>query len=217
MSDPREIEAKFDVDEPGRERLLTVDSVGRFSVLERRNAAQDDIYFDTDDAQLALSGSTLRVRRTEKGSRMTFKGRRESVALADEAHIATRLEDEVPLDLAQAASVRIDAPLPELDGISPLARARDIIGRNELRPVARLRNSRTTLLLGADDGATLELAVDDCVGTRLSDGRETRFKEVELETKTADRAALLEASDALRTIAPSLRPSHQAKLGRTLG
>lgn len=217
MSEPREIEAKFDADKQDREILLSATTIGRFTVQQRRTAAQDDIYFDTDDALLASAGSTLRVRRTEKGARMTYKGRRESGGPQAEAHIASRLEDEVPLDDTQAMAVSIDTPLPDMDGVSPLGRARDIVGKLELHPVARLQNARTTLLLSDDDGATIELAIDDCIGTRLSDGREIRFDEVELETKSADRAALIEASDALRVLVPSLRPSHQAKLGRTLG
>lgn len=216
MSEPREIEAKFDVDQQGRDRLLTATAVGRFSIQDRRTAVQDDIYFDTDDASLAAAGSTLRIRRTSTGSRMTFKGRREAGAPDDEAHIASRLEDEVPLENGQTSAVRIDAPLLKMEGVSPFDRARAIIGNRALHPVARLQNTRTTLLL-SNGGTLLELAIDDCVGTRLSDGREIRFDEVELETKSADRAALLEASSALRALAPSLRPSRLTKLGRTLG
>lgn len=216
MTEPREIEAKFEVDQQGRELLLTVTAVGRFNVLDRRTAVQDDIYYDTDDALLASAGSTLRVRRTERGVWMTFKGRREAGGPDDEAHIASRLEDEVSLDAAEAAISTIDSPLPYLDNLSPLKRARDITGSHDLRPIARLQNCRATLLL-SDDNATLELAVDDCVGTRLLDGREIRFEEVELESKSADRAALIEASDVLRALVPSLRPSHLTKLGRTLG
>ena len=217
MTDPREIEAKFDVQRQDRELLLSLTAVGRFSVTETRTAAQDDIYFDTADALLAQAGSTLRVRRTAKGARMTYKGRREPDGSSGEAHIASRLEDEVSLDADQASAVAIDLPLPDMDGVSPLERARAVIGNGDLRPVARLQNTRTTLLLSDEDGATLELAVDDCIGTRLSDGRQIVFEEVELETKTADRSALLEASSALRELVPSLRPSPLTKLGRTLG
>lgn len=216
MSDPHEIEAKFEFDKRDREILMTATVVGGFVVQERETAEQDDLYFDSDDGLLAAAGSTLRVRRTMKGARMTFKGRRESGGSEDEAHIVSRLEDEVPLGPNQASLVGIDSPLPELDGLSPLARARAIVGDAELRPVARLQNDRTTVRLSNDDGATLELAVDDCLGTRLRDGRTIAFDEIELETKTADRAALIEVSNVLRELVPSLRPSHDTKLGRTM-
>jgi inorganic triphosphatase YgiF len=217
MSEPREIEAKFDVDTGDRGILLTAKTVGGFVVRERQSAEQEDIYYDTADALLAAAGSTLRVRRTASGAKMTFKGQRAAGHSEAEAHIASRLEDEVPIDPGQASRVAIDAPLPEMSGVSPLERARAIVGRGELRPIARLQNARTTLLLHDDDGATLELTVDDCVGTRLRDGRTVSFDEVELETKTADRAALIEVSNALRELVPSLRPSRATKLGRTLG
>ncbi|MDQ3547859.1 MAG: CYTH domain-containing protein [Chloroflexota bacterium] len=216
MIEPREIEAKFDVDRQDRDLLLSITTVGRFTVQEQRTAAQDDIYFDTSGALLAEAGSTLRVRRTAKGARMTYKGLRESGGPSGEAHIASRLEDEVSLDTAQASAVAIDLPLPDMEGISPLERARSVVGHDVLLPVARLQNTRTTLLLSDANGATLELAVDDCVGTRLSDGRKIEFDEVELETKTADRVGLLDASSALRELVPSLRPSPLTKLGRTL-
>jgi triphosphatase len=217
MSELREIEAKFDVDTRDREILLTATVVGAFVVQERQSADQDDIYFDTEDQLLAAAGSTLRVRRTPSGAKMTFKGRRAADGPEDEAHIASRPEDEVPIDPEQAARVAIDAPLPEMSGVSPLERARAIVGQRELRPIARLQNARTTIVLRDDDGATLELTVDDCVGTRLRDGRTVSFDEVELETKTAGRAALIEVSNALRELVPSLRPSRATKLGRTLG
>ena len=217
MSEPREIEAKFDVDTGDREILLTATTVGAFVIQERQSAEQDDIYFDTAGGRLAAAGSTLRVRRTASGAKMTFKGRRAADGSEDEAHIASRLEDEVPIGPDQASRVAIDAPLPEMSDVSPLERARAIVGLRELRPIARLQNARTTLLLQDDDGSTLELTVDDCVGTRLRDGRTVAFDEVELETKTADRAALIEVSNALRELVPSLRPSRATKLGRTLG
>ena len=42
----------------------------------------------------------------------------------------------------------------------------------------------------------LELALDHCVGTRLTDGRVVEFDEVELEVKQGGETALLEAQDA---------------------
>lgn len=216
MSEPREIEAKFEIGREDRERLASVDRIGRFAVFERQRAEQDDVYFDTEDDLLAAAGSTLRVRRTTNGARMTYKGQRELAQSADEAHIASRLEDEVTLDSTQASAVTVDGPLPEMANVSPLDRARTIVGGVQLRPIARLENARVMLMLRDDDGSTLELAVDNCVGTRLRDGRKIAFDEVELETKSAGRAALIDATNALQAMFPSLRPSQLTKLGRTM-
>jgi inorganic triphosphatase YgiF len=216
MSEPIEIEAKFDLDAADRDRLLATTTFGRFSVSERRDAMQEDTYFDTADARLAAAGATLRIRRTANDTRMTFKGPRQSGASSAEAHIASRPEDEVSLDAAQTRALTDDDPLPPLLGVSPLNRARELVGAAPFVPVARLRNERTTLTLSGGD-SELELTVDDCVGTRLSDGRTVAFNEVELESKSADRATVLEASSALHQAIPSLRPSGSTKLGRTLG
>ncbi len=216
MSEAREIEAKFDIDPAGRELLLALPKIGRFLVEERNSVAQDDVYFDTVEAHLAHAGATLRVRRSVRGTRMTFKGRRDEARSDAEAHVASRPEDEVPLTPEQDASVTLDAPLPAMDDVSPFIRARAIVCDRALYPVARLLNHRTTLLLRDADGATLELAIDDCVGTRLKDGREVSFDEVELEAQSADRVSLIEASQVLQELVPSLRPSRLTKLGRTL-
>jgi triphosphatase len=215
MSDPVEIEAKFDYDPADRDRLLAVSDIGRFSVVERKDFVQEDTYYDTADARLAAAGATLRVRRQANGTKMTFKGPRQAGGSAEEAHIASRLEDEVTLDVAQAGTLSPDGPLPERNDISPLQRARALVGSAALVPMARIRNDRTILTL-SDGSTALDLAIDDCVGTRLSDGRTVTFGEVELETTTAGRATVLEAAGALQEQVPSLRPSQLTKLGRTL-
>lgn len=216
MSESREIEAKFDIDADDRQQLLSLSSVGRFVVEERHDVVQDDIYFDTEEAHLASAGATLRLRRSAGRTRMTFKGRREVAASDDEAHIASRLEDEVLLSPEQARRMMLDGPLPAMTDLSPLVRARSFTGDHDLKPIARLSNNRTTLLIRDPDGASLELAVDECVGTRFRDGRMVSFDEVEIETKSADRAALDEVSQELRALVPGLHPSRLTKLGRTL-
>jgi len=215
MSDALEIEAKFDLDASDRELLLAMTTVGPFRVSDRSDVVQDDVYYDTDAALLKAAGATLRVRRTAKGARMTFKGRRQESTSEDDGHIAARPEDEVALSDAQVESIAEGEPLPDLADLSPLERARAIAGNDALLPVAHLHNSRVTLVL-TSDASTMELALDDCTGTRLADGRTVRFHEVELEAKSGDRIAVIAASDALRALVPSLTPSRETKLGRTL-
>jgi inorganic triphosphatase YgiF len=215
MNDPVEIEAKFDFDPADRDRLLAVKGIGRFLVVERDDFVQEDTYHDTADARLAAAGATLRVRRQGNGTKMTFKGPRQASGSPNDAHIASRLEDEVKLDAAQSETMSPDGPLPDREDISPLNRARELVGSGALIPTARIRNARTILTL-SDGSITLELAIDDCVGTRLSDGRKVTFGEVELETTAGDRKAISDAAEALQEQIASLRPSPLTKLGRTL-
>jgi triphosphatase len=208
-----EIEAKFEVDASGHAALLTVDAFGAFTVVSRKQRQQDDIYFDTADAALRRAGATLRVRRLADGALMTFKGARRATAAA---HVASRPEDEEVLPASWSARVVTDAPLPDGLDSSPLRRARALIGTATLLPVARLLNERVTLDLQDSAGRRLELALDHCVGTRLADGREVAFDEVELEAKQGGEAAVHAAQRELAQSAPTLRPNHGTKLARTL-
>jgi inorganic triphosphatase YgiF len=214
---PREIEAKFQVDEPGRLALLALNQLGSYVTRSRKQRVQDDTYFDTADAALAHAGATLRVRNMADGALMTYKGRREQHTADGEAHLANRSEDEAPLGAGQARRITLKDALPSDIVISPVLRARVTIGDAELFPVARLHTERAVIDLEDDAGNHLELAIDRCAGVRLRDGRRVEFDEIELEAKGSSRAALVEAQRVLRARVPSLRPSHITKLERVLG
>lgn len=212
----REVEAKFELDAAAREALLRLDEVAGFRVVARRRKPQDDMYFDTAGADLARAGATLRVRRAEGGALMTFKGDRLPALDDAEAHVASRIEDEVPLAADLAELVTPNRALPEGVDISPMRRARRIVPHGALEPVARIQNERVVVDLVDADGARVEMAIDRARGTRLRDGRVVEFDEVELETKGAGRAALTRLMRALQERVPGMRPSAQTKLGRTL-
>jgi inorganic triphosphatase YgiF len=216
MTDMREIEAKFDADLVEMSAFDDLESLGSFRVVSRRDVRQDDVYFDSADERLATSHASLRVRVTPSGGVMTFKGARQFSTSANETHIASRLEDEIALPageieriLADPAEIRVVRP-------SPGIRAFEVAGTWDLQPTARLENDRTVILLEDVDGHVIEMAVDRCVGTRLADGRKTRFAEVELEAKNATRAQMIEASKILLQGVPGLVPNHRTKLERTL-
>jgi len=214
---PREIEAKFEVDEAGRQTVLELERIGAFDVRARRPRTQNDLYFDTAGADLANAGSTLRVRRWADGAVVTFKGQREAQTGADDAHLANRAEDEVPISGDLATLVSEDAPLPAEIDVSPVQRARALVGDKELRPVALLLNERVIIELADASGQQLEMGVDRVVGTRFSDRRVVEFEEIELEAKGVERAVLLETQRAMQALIPALRPSQTTKLERVLG
>lgn len=212
----QEVEAKFSVDPSGRAALLAMTAAGPFRVVSTTWRQQDDVYVDTPERGLARAGATLRVRRLPDGALMTFKGAREPTSSGHE-HVASRLEDEQALPEAWAARVALDRPLPDSLDISPLRRARRVAGAGVFEPVAWLRNERAIVLLRDERGWKLELALDHCRGTRLADGREIIFDEVELEAKQGGEAAVHMAHQALLSAAPGLRPSRLTKLERVLG
>jgi inorganic triphosphatase YgiF len=213
---PREVEAKFTLDRDDRQRLADLQRVGSFRVTHAEATRQVDTYFDSVDRRLAEASSSLRLRRKPSGALMTFKGAREPTSAAD-AHVASRLEDEVRVPDEDAERVTLQDPLPDMPSLAPLRRARSIVSDAPLIATAQLDNERITLLLADSVGATLELAIDHVTGTRLSDGRQVIWDEVELEAKGASRELLLHAAAALRKVAPSLRPSRLTKLERVLG
>lgn len=214
---PREIEAKFTVDDDGRARLAAIASAGEFGVVSRSTADQDDLYFDTEDRLLAGMGATLRVRRTPTRALMTFKGPRQVSEQPGESHIANRLEDEVEIEREYADAAGESAALPERAGLSPLDRAVAMAGGRALLPVARIENRRTTIVLRDASGHEAELALDSCRGTRFADGRVVEFDEVELEARGIDSSAVRDLAEQLQETAPGLRPSTVTKLERVLG
>ncbi|HUG14368.1 MAG TPA: CYTH domain-containing protein [Thermomicrobiales bacterium] len=216
MTDTREVEAKFDIDPDGIRRLEDIAVIGDFRVTSRRNVSQDDLYFDTQNQALAAASASLRLRRKSDVAQMTFKGRRDIAISESEAHIASRLEDEQFVSSAVAARISAGIWHPEDDRLSPVARARIIAENEDMLPLARLENDRVVVMLSNDDGLELELAIDTCRGSRLSDGRVTRFHELELEAMSAGREALIAVACELQAIVPGVRPNHRTKLERVL-
>ncbi len=86
-----EKELKFIV--PDRE------ACGRLKALlgvPREELTQTNLYYDTPDRRVAQAFSMLRIRRSEKGTRLTFKqGRRQHNGYFEAEEIECRLEDEV--------------------------------------------------------------------------------------------------------------------------
>lgn len=215
MNSQREVEAKFDADDVDLTNLDDVTAIGDYLVVSRAHKHQVDTYFDTEDGRLAAARSSFRLRQSGDRFLMTFKGRREMHA-DDEAHVASRSEEECEVSPEDASSF-LAGPMSLLTAhYPPIVRARDITMGSPLAMTARLNTERTVILLAKHRGDEIELAVDRCVGTRLADDRETTFAEIELESKGASRDALLNVAQHLMNIVPGLRPNLSTKLERTL-
>lgn len=213
MSSPREFEAKFEADDETQIRLLALESFGNFSLVKREAKLQHDTYYDTAHGHLRASGATLRIRRRVSGAQMTFKGERES---AGDSHLVSRLEDEVDLEVSGIAGLDDESPLVLDIEPSPLGRARALAGEYPLTPMVRLQTNRSILLFEDGTANQVEISIDRCEGTRLTDGRVVTFSEVELELKQGEADALIEAAEALETAVDGLKPSMKTKLERAL-
>jgi CHAD domain-containing protein len=154
-------------------------------------------YYDTDDLRLARAGVTLRHRSGDpNGAGWTVKlPAKEAPALRDEILI-TGLRDRVPEEARRLVTV--------------FARGA------ELRRVARLRTKRNRWSLRETSGRELAELMDDRVA--VLDGRRVtqRFRELELEARTADRVELKPIEGVLAELGAS-RTDQLPKAARALG
>ena len=136
------------------------------------------VYYDTDDLRLARAGVTLRYRTGDtNGDGWTLKLPSEDTAALREEVVYTEDKDSVPEEARRLVTV--------------FARGA------ELLKVAKLRTRRRRWSLRETDGRELAELVDDRVS--VFDGRRViqRFRELELEARTAERAGLRPIEAAL--------------------
>ena len=72
MTEPREIEAKFEIDDPTPLRELK--KAPPLTVVSAEEIIQVDTYLDTPDGALHQAGSTLRLRESSGRWTLTYKG-----------------------------------------------------------------------------------------------------------------------------------------------
>jgi CHAD domain-containing protein len=151
-------------------------------------------YFDTEDLRLARNRMTMRRRTGGTDAGWHLK----TPAAQDD-----RTEHRLPLGDGEAVP----------DDLLDLVRA--IVRGRPLRPVARLRTRRHEYPLHDAAGRVLALVVDDRVQSE-ADGREQRWREVEVELDEGGPEVLAALDERLRAAGaePSGSPS---KLARALG
>ena len=87
----------------------------------------------------------------------------------------------------------------------------------QLDPIARIVTHRRMLNYTRGDGGSVELSLDNVQALDLRTNRRTHIVEVELELIDGTDETLVSAADSLRQAIPSLRPTSESKLARTLG
>ena len=200
-----EIETKLDADPdfelPALDQHPSMAAAGLVSVRAAEPFPLDATYFDTDRRDLLRSRVTLRRR---------AGGIDEGWHLKLPAGSGARTELRLPL---QAQGGDEDVPAALADLVLGATRGRP------LRPVARIRTSRTTHHLLDGDGRELVEVADDVVtGTPLpatSPTADLHWREVEVELIDGTADQLAAVTDALLTA--GARPAGAAsKVGRVL-
>ena len=193
----RELELKLEVDEPFVTPSLFAPELRVGGMEELPPLDLRATYCDTVDLRLARHGLTLRYRTGEADHqpwclKLPLEG---DGAAREELHFAGH-ERRVPDDA--------------LDLVTAFSRGAP------LAPVARLRTKRRRWSLRDTDGAEVAELVDDRVSV-LRSGRVTdRFRELEIESRTFDRAEIEQIAEVLQRAGAS-KPKPVPKLMRALG
>ncbi|MGI4862095.1 MAG: CYTH domain-containing protein [Janthinobacterium lividum] len=171
-----------------------------------RTITLGNVYFDTPALELAQARVALRLRRTPDGWLQTLK----TAGKATQG-LHARGEWEQPV---AGAALELPALLAACDDAT--ARASVAAWADKLQPVFRTDFDRTLWTVRVD-GTEIEAALD--LGTVASDLADTTvpIREIELELKSGDEAALLAFAAQLRAAVPELMPDDVSKAARGYG
>lgn len=185
-----------------QEEVLTLLGQMGCRVVRQGERLQNDLYYDGPGDPVLRGGCALRVRRTEDGFILSWKG----PASTDQRGLFTRQELERPL------------PGPGLEGeTSFLAECLSTVSGGppeELRPKAAVENRRVTAAVSDPWGGLYELAFDRVV-YRRPEGRDFREEhQIELEHKAGAGDGLTRIARLLEQSLPGLEPARGSKYQR---
>ncbi|GAB4534540.1 MAG: inorganic triphosphatase [Parvularculaceae bacterium] len=155
-------------------------------------------YFDTPDERLRKMGVSLRLREENGALVQTVKRKRRNGG-------AALARDEFEAPIADAAEWPKPAPDRKAD-----AAIRKAHKRGELQPQFVIDVRRRAGEIRCEDGARIELAVDQGVIGEIERDAGAPFAEIELELLEGDAGALFEAARPLAAFYP-LRPAIDSK------
>ncbi|KXI18806.1 CHAD domain protein [Corynebacterium sp. CMW7794] len=181
-----EIEAKFAVDSSAElPDLTTLPEIG--SVAREEHHELSAIYFDTPDLRLTRAKMTLRRRTGGNDSGWHIKT----------PTAAGRQELHAPLDDAADGNYIVPAEL--------LAEIRSLVRNLPLKPIAQVDNKRTEITYADPDGNPVAEFCDDHVTAKsfLPAGKETRWREWEVELTGVAAEAAAQAAEAPAADAPA--------------
>ncbi|MEZ4521582.1 MAG: CYTH domain-containing protein [Thermomicrobiales bacterium] len=215
MPESQELEGKFACREEDLNQLLALTRIGEFRLVQRDERTQTDTYFDTASLDLRSQSCSLRKRSIGDEVKATFKGPRQSVDNAEDAsHLVKRLEIEVSVVPPPAD----EKSFLDRTDLEPVSRAQEMLeSTGQLDPIARIVTHRRMLNYARSESESVELSLDNVQALDLRTNRRTHIIEVELELIDGTDETLVSAATSLRQAIPSLRPTSESKLARTLG
>jgi CHAD domain-containing protein len=203
LSTAREQEQKYSVHGLFVMPELAEPSVGLASAHPMPAQTLRAVYYDSADLRLARDGITLRYRTGDGPARWTLKL---PAGLPGESSSGGLLRDEIEI----AGNGR-EVPA-ELSGLLT-----GWLRGEPLAPVARLRTSRSILLLRGSEGDDLLEVVDDTVSVQEGRRVVSRFRELEVEVKGALPPLALTTVSNLLAAAGAVPGDQLPKVVRALG
>jgi len=173
-----------------------------------RDVRLENVYFDTPALTLAQAKSALRLRRTPDGWLQTFK----TVGVANRG-LHERHEWEMPVAGAALDPARLIDECERSGEHAAAAALRDAAPAL----IALFRTDFTRTLWALDTGAAqVEAAVDqgEIVADVNGETRRAPIREIELELKSGDEAALHALAAELAAALPGLAPDDVSKAQR---
>ncbi|NVK34667.1 MAG: CHAD domain-containing protein [Rhodobacteraceae bacterium] len=164
---PKEVELKVEVSPDEHNRLKRTRWPEGFSATRAVTNTLQSVYFDTDDHALREAGMSLRLRKTGNGWVQTLK-----LGTGVKAGLSSAKELEYPVDGRALDLSVIDKP----KAVKALNKA---LNGAELKEQFETLVKRTSKLVTAPDGSTIELAIDN--GEVIADDKSIALGECEME------------------------------------
>lgn len=176
MSQPKEIELKFQLSSPKEIRAILADEL--FAGQEKKEATTlYSTYYDTEDLRLNQNKIAYRIRKTAEGLEATAKS-----GVDDSKGLFVRNEWNAPIRTRRFSS-QVFAGTPI--GVKLF----EIVGNAEVKPLFRTQFKRTVINYEKDD-LSAEIAFDQ--GKILAqEGKQEAILEMEMELKAGDINQLL--------------------------
>jgi inorganic triphosphatase YgiF len=199
---PVEIEAKYRASLRAFAILGERDSLGEWSVVDRREVALRDRYFDTPDAALARQRCTLRVRQNGEDAmaELTLKG--PAAETPEGVFARTEITVAVPAGTLPTAWAGVPGTTPVIEAL----RLRGVTGIDEFVPVAVLKNPRRDLVVALGDSRVV-VSLDEV----SIEGEVYRQRFVEIEAESGGASAVRAVADIIVGISP-MRPARTGKV-----
>ena len=208
-----EVEAKFQAELPQvLDQIRARKQVAGYTLSDRRNTPQQDIYLDTTTGLLTRNGAALRLRKQMSVSGAT-KAKTQLVTFkAQTEQIYTYTELEMPITSQQAQAL-LSGNLETVHVEAVEAAAKHLKGE-KVSPILHVENLRETWCLNADAGC-IEVCLDEVRYINKERTQSVQEYGVELELKAGEPGFLRQIADALSE-QYNLIPTFQSKYERGL-